>query len=389
MKRPKMLSATFVRNVNRSGRYGDGRGGFGLSLLVKPRQDNGRLSKTWSQRLNIDGKLTNVGLGPYPLVTLKEARDRALENRRAVEQGSDPRAQRAASRVPTFAAAAEAVIRIHAETWRNGGRSEDNWRKSLGEYAMPKLGRKPVDKITTSDVLAVITPIWSSRRETAKRVRQRISQVMKWAVAEGHREDNPAGDAIQAALPKNETVKVHYKALPHGEVGAALRTMRGVDTWPLKKLALEFLVLTATRSNEVRGARWEEIDGAAWTIPAERMKKGREHRVPLARRALAVLDEARAFDDGSGLVFPSARRGKQSDGTLSQFVKELGIQAVPHGFRSSFRDWAAECSQAPREVCELALAHVNDDRTEAAYRRSDLFDLRRKLMEDWEAYLDV
>ena len=386
MKRPKMLSATFVRTVTRPGRYGDGRGGFGLSLLVKPR-DNGRMSKTWSQRLRIDGELTNVGLGPYPLVTLKEARDKALENRRAVEQGSDPREQRAAARVPTFAQAVEAVIKIHAETWKNGGRSEDNWRKSLSEYAMPRLGRKPVNKITTSDVLAVITPIWSSRRETAKRVRQRISAVMKWAVAEGHREDNPAGDAIQAALPKNETVKVHYQALPHGEVVAALRTMRAANVWGPKKLAVEFLVLTATRSNEVRGARWNEIDGEAWTIPAERMKKGREHRVPLAPRALAVLEEARDFDDRSGLVFPSSRRGKQSDGSLSQFVKHLGIQAVPHGFRSSFRNWAAECSAAPREVCELALAHVNDDQTEAAYRRSDLFDLRRKLMEDWEAYV--
>ncbi len=345
------------------------------------------MSKTWSQRLGIDGELTNVGLGPYPLVTLKEARDKALENRRAVEQGSDPREQRAAARVPTFAQAVEAVIKIHAETWKNGGRSEDNWRKSLSEYAMPRLGRKPVNKITTSDVLAVITPIWSSRRETAKRVRQRISAVMKWAVAEGHREDNPAGDAIQAALPKNETVKVHYQALPHGEVGAALRTMRAANVWEPKKLAVEFLVLTATRSNEVRGARWNEIDGEAWTIPAERMKKGREHRVPLAPLALAVLEEARDFDDRSGLVFPSSRRGKQSDGSLSQFVKHLGIQAVPHGFRSSFRDWAAECSAAPREVCELALAHVNDDQTEAAYRRSDLFDLRRKLMKDWEAYV--
>ena len=387
MNRPKMLSATFVRTVSRPGRYGDGRGGFGLSLLVKPR-DNGRLSKTWSQRLSIDGEPVNVGLGAYPVVTLKEARDKALENRRAVEQGIDPRAQRAAARVPTFAAAAEAVIKIHAETWKKGSRSEDNWRHSLGEYAMPKLGRKPVNKITTSDVLAVITPIWSSRRVTAKRVRQRISAVMKWAVAEGHREDNPAGDAIQAALPKNETVKVHYKALPHGEVGAALRTIRAADVWEPRKLAVEFLVLTATRSNEVRGALWSEIDGATWTIPAERMKKGREHRVPLAPRALAVLDEARAYDDGSGLVFPSSRGGKQTDGPLSQFVKQLGIAAVPHGFRSSFRDWAAECSPAPREVCELALAHVNDDRTEAAYRRSDLFDLRRKLMEDWEGYLE-
>ena len=186
-------------------------------------------------------------------MTLKEARDKALENRRAVEQGIDPRAQRATARVPTFADAVEAVIQVHAETWKNGGRSEQIWRQSLGDYAMPQLGRKLVNKITTSDVLAVITPIWSSRRVTAKRVRQRISQVMKWAVAEGHRQDNPAGDAIQAALPKNETVQVHHQALPHAEVGAALRTIRAAEVWTPRKLVVEFLVLTATRSNEVRG----------------------------------------------------------------------------------------------------------------------------------------
>ena len=156
---------------------------------------------------------------------------------------------------------------------------------------------------------------------------------------------------------------------------------------PGTKLALEFLVLTATRSKEVRGARWEEIDGATWTIPGDRMKKGREHRVPLSSRALEVLDEARPLTNGSGLVFPNVRGGSQSDGKLSRLVKKLGIKAVPHGFRSSFRDWAAECSPAPREVCELALAHVNDNRTEAAYRRSDLFEKRRDLMEDWAAYL--
>ena len=381
-----MLSATFVRTITRPGRYGDGRGGFGLSLLVKP-ADSGRLSKTWSQRLRIDGKLTNIGLGPYPLVTLKEARETALDNRRAVEKGSDPRRQRASNGVPTFAEAAEAVIKIHAETWKEGGRSEEIWRASLHEYA-GELGPKPVDRITTSDVLGVLTPIWSSKRQTAKRVRQRIGQIMKWAVAEGHRNDNPAGDAIAAALPKHDAVQVHHQALPHAEVGAALRTIRESGAAPATTLALEFLVLTAARSKEVRDARWEEIDGATWTIPGKRMKKGREHRVPLSSRALEVLDEARPLSNGSGLMFPSSRGGSQSDGTLSQLVKNLKIKAVPHGFRSSFRDWAAECSTAPREVCELALAHVNDNRTEAAYRRSDLFEKRRELMEDWAAYLE-
>ncbi len=380
-----MLSATFVRTVSHPGRYGDGRGGFGLSLLVKAR-DNGRRSKTWSQRLRIHGEVTNVGLGSWPVVTLKGAREKALENRRSVEQGRDPRER--VARVPTFAEASEAVIKIHAESWKDGARSAEIWRSRLRDYVMPRLGRKLVNKVTTSDVLGVLVPIWSSKRETAKRVRQLIGAIMKWAVAQGYRDDNPAGDAIGAALPKNGSPKQHQRALPHAKVGAAVRKVRASGAWSAAKLAFEFLVLTAARSGEVRGARWDEIDGPTWTIPGERMKTGRLHRVPLSPRALEVLAEARELADGSGLVFPSVRRGKMlSDMTLSKLVKNLGIEAVPHGFRSSFRDWAAECSSAPREVCELALAHVNDDRTEAAYRRSDLFERRRKLMEDWGTYL--
>ena len=389
MKRPKMLSATFVRSVTQPGRYGDGRGGFGLSLLVKLRE-NGRLSKTWSQRLRMDGKVTNVGLGSWPVTTLKEAREKALENRRAVEHGRDPRER--VPRVPTFAEAVEKVISIHEPTWKEGARSGEIWRSSLRDYAMSRLGGKPVDKITTADVLAVLVPIWSTKRETARRVRQRIGAIMKWAVAQGYREDNPAGEAIGEALPKTGSPKQHQRALPHAEVGTAVRKVRESKAWWATKAAFEFLTLTAARSGEVRGTRWEEIDfeSATWTVPGERMKAGRPHRVPLSRRALEVLAEARDLADGSGLVFPSSVGGKMlSDMTLSKLVKQLRIEAVPHGFRSSFRDWAAECSAAPREVCELALAHVNDDRTEAAYRRSDLFDLRRKLMEDWEAYLEV
>ena len=385
MNRPKQLSATFVKTVNRPGRYGDGRGGYGLSLLVKP-TSTGRLSKTWSQKLRIDGEAFNIGLGGWPVTSLKEARAAALENRRAVAQGRDPRDR--SGGVPTFAQAVEKVIAIHEPTWRDGARSAEIWRSSLSAYAMPRLGRKPVNQITTADVLAVLVPIWSTKRETARRVRQRIGAIMKWAVAEGYREDNPAGDAIGAALPKNTTPQKHQRALPHDEVGAALRKVRGSKAWPTTKLAFEFLVLTAARSGEVRGARWEEIDleGRTWTVPADRIKAGREHRVPLSRRALEVLAEVRKIADGSGLVFPSPRGKVLSDMTLSKLIRELGIQAVPHGFRSSFRDWAAECSDAPREVCELALAHVNSDRVEAAYRRTDLFERRRDLMEAWSEY---
>ncbi len=384
MQRPKTLSAAFVKTISVPGRYGDGRGGYGLSLLVKP-TSTGRLSKTWSQRLRIAGRPLNVGLGAYPVVTLAEARKAALENRRAVAQGRDPRG----GGVPAFAAAVDAVIAIHAAGWRDGGKNEKQWRASLGTYVLPQLGRKRIDQITTADVLAVLVPIWSAKPETARRVRQRIRAVMRWAIAEGHREDNPAGEALGAALPKNGGQQAHHRALPHAEVGAALTAVRASAAAPTTKLALEFLTLTASRSGEVRGARWEEIDreSATWTIPGSRMKAGRAHRVPLSSHALAVLDAAQELADGSGLVFPSVQGRVLSDNTLSKLLRDLGIPAVPHGMRSSFRDWAAECTDAPREVCELALAHVNNDRVEAAYRRSDLFERRRALMQEWAAYV--
>ncbi len=364
--------------------------GMGSVPACESRTSTGRLSKTWSsEEYGSNGEAFNIGLGALAggVRCLKEARAAALENRRAVAQGRDPRDR--SGGVPTFAQAVEKVIAIHEPTWRDGARSAAIWRASLRDYAMPRLGRKPVSEITTADVLAVLVPIWSEKRETARRVRQRIGAVMKWAVAEGHREDNPAGDAIGAALPKGGGQQKHQRALPHAEVGEALRKVRGSKAWPATKLAFEFLVLTAARSGEVRGARWTEIDLEArtWTVPADRIKAGREHRVPLSRRALEVLAEVRELADSSGLIFPSPRRKFLSDMTLSKLVKELGIEAVPHGFRSSFRDWAAECSDAPREVCELALAHVNSDRVEAAYRRSDLFERRGELMEEWSDYL--
>ena len=388
--RPRMLSATFVRNVSRPGRYGDGRGGLGLSLLVKP-ASRGGLSKSWCQSVRLDGRPTSVGLGRYPVVTLAMARERALDNARAITQGHDPcrRAVRAAPGVPTFAEACETVIAIHAGSWKPGGRTEEGWRATLRDYALPRLGDMPVDAVADSDVMDVLLPIWFEKRETARSVRQRIGAVMKWAVAQGLRPDNPAGDALSAALPSNAAPRRHQRALPHSRVGAAIRRVHASDAHAGTVLAFEFLVLTACRSGEVRNARWEEIDleGAVWTIPAERMKGKREHRVPLSGRALAVLHEARRLPLGEGIVFPSPTGLVLPHPYMARLLHRLQIDAAPHGFRSSFRDWAAECTDAPREVCELALAHVNADRVEAAYRRSDLFDRRRALMEDWAAYV--
>ena len=249
-----------------------------------------------------------------------------------------------------------------------------------------------VDTITSADVMAVLLLIWNTKRETARRVRRRIGAVMKWSIAQSYRDDNPAGDAIGAALPKNGAIKKHQPALPYDQVAAALATVRAGSSGMAATLAFEFLVLTAGRSSEVRLARWDEIDlsAACWTIPAERMKMQREYRVPLSPRAVEVLTAAAEIPNGSDLVFPSPRGkpGKPMTGKcLSDMCARLGIDAVPHGFRSSFRDWASEKTNTPHAVMEAALAHVNPNQVEAAYARSDLFERRRKLMNQWAGYL--
>ena len=380
------LTAAFVRTVNRPGVYGDQ---HGLRLRVYESRKRKSISKHWIWRGTVNGVRRDVGLGAFPYVSLAEARQKAFEHRKISWAGGDPVALKRRPDVPTFAEAVESVIAIHRDGWKDAGKSEKQWRASLRDYAMPRLGRRRIDQITTADVMAVLIPHWHSKNETMRRVRQRIGAVMKWAVAQGYRGDNPAGDAISAALPTTGTMRRHQRALPFAEVGAALAKVKGSNAYKGTVLALELLVLTACRSGEVRLVTWEEVDFEAetWTVPASRMKAKRDHRVPLSTRALEILHEARALKDGSGLVFPSAHGRAISDNTISKLLRELGIEAVPHGFRSSFRDWAAECSDAPREVCELALAHVNSDRVEAAYRRTDLFERRRVLMEEWSGFI--
>ena len=383
MKRPTTLSGVFVRKVTRPGRYGDGRGGRGLSLLVKP-MSNGRVSKTWSQRLRRDGVAFNVGLGAYPIVTLAEARAVALENARAVHQGRDPRER---STMPSFEAAAGKVHRLHAPTWRNP-KTAALWWSSMETYVFPAIGDKLISAVTSADILAVLSPIWSTKRETARRLRQRIGVVMKHAVAQGWRADNPAGDAIAQALPRNTTAPAnHHRALPHTEVADAIASVRASGAWPATKLLMEFISLTAARSGEARLAAWDEMDVSrrVWTVPAARMKSGREHRVPLSERALAVLAEAQEYRDRSGLVFPSPTGRSLSNMTTSKLLKETGINATTHGFRTSFRSWAAE-NDVSRELAEAALAHVVAG-VEGAYQRSDLFERRRALMESWARYV--
>ena len=289
--------------------------------------------------------------------------------------------------VPTFEEAAEAVIAFRRGGWTANGRSEKQWRHSMRCHVYPKIGDKPVGEITTADVLEVLKPIWHDKADTARRVRNRIKAVMAWAIANGHRADNPAGDSLAPVLPRQSAIKNHFPALPHNEVKGALEKIQESGAWDSTKLAFRFLVLTACRPGEVLGARWSEIDLQAkeWTIPAERMKAGKKHRVPLSDQALAVLRQARSLSTGPGLVFPS-RTGKElSNATMSKLAKELELGAVPHGFRSSFRDWCADTGVA-REVAEAALAHAVGG-VEGAYKRTDFFNRRRPVMDDWACYL--
>ena len=383
------LTAAFIQAVKHSGETsGDERhyDGHGLMLCVQPGG-----SKSWAQRIVIHGRRRVFGLGGYPLVSLKEARSAAFKNRALARQGGDPLALRKQRDAPDFAAAAATVIDIQEGAWKDGSASRHQWESSLAAYAFPVIGDKRVNLITSADVLDVVLPIWTTKRATAARVRQRISVVMKWAIAQGHRADDPAGEAVLAALPKGVgKAKRHHRALPYAEVGHAVRRVRASNGWPGTKLAFEFLVLTACRSGEARlGTRDEvNIDTATWTIPAERMKGKQEHRVPLTARCIAILAEARELDKviapaKSEFLFPGTRGGALGGTTITKLLRDLGIPAVPHGFMSSFRDWAAEQTDTPHAVMEAALAHVVPNAAERAYARSDLFERRRTLMEMW------
>ena len=382
MQRPKRLSAVFVKTVNTPGRYGDGRGGFGLSLLVKE-SSTGRFAKSWSQRLRINRQPFNVGLGGYPIVTLARARELALENARAVEAGGDPRVK--PETVPTFSECVDRAVDVMRPNWKHP-RTEQQLRFFLTKHALPHIGRKAIDQITPGDVLEFLAPLAISTPASARKTKAALRQVFQWSIAQGLRQGNPADANISPALPRL-TAKEHHRALPFGEVGRALETVRNTGAWTGTKLAFEFLVLTAARSGEIRLAEWSEIDlqAATWTIPAARMKSGRDHRVPLSAGAMAVLDAARGLSDG-GLVFPSINGKPLTDSTISKLLRENGIAAVPHGFRSSFRDWCAE-SNIDRQVAESALAHSVGDATEAAYLRSDVLALRRAAMDAWGGFL--
>ncbi len=377
----KALSAAFVRSVKDPGKYFDGHG-----LFLKVEASG---AKRWVQRIVIRGKRREIGLGPVSLTPLAEARAAALENRKQARSGGDPLSdKRAANAILTFEEAARKVHEIHRPSWRNPKHAAQ-FITTLETYAFARIGRFRVSEITTADVLAVLTPIWLTKPETARRVRQRIGTVMKWAVAQGWRQDDPA-DAISAALPRQEKGQEPRKSLPYADLPRFMADLRAAKAGELTKLALELAILTACRSGEVRLARWEEIDldRAEWSIPAERMKAKKPHRVPLSARAVELLLKAKVsgaqMGDTSGLVFPGTKAGKPiSDMTLTKLVKAMGYDVHVHGFRSTFKVWAQERTNMPREVTEAVLAHTIQNKAEAAYARSDLFEKRRRLMASW------
>lgn len=359
----KALTAIQVRQLKEPGRYADGNG---LYLVVDPSG-----AKRWLLRIVVKGKRTDIGLGGLSVVTLAEARDMALEYRKIARSGGDPLAARrlATKTVPTFKNAAETVHDEHKASWSNG-KHRQQWINTLVQYAYPTIGDRPADQIGTPDVLKILGPIWLTKPETARRVRQRIQTVMAWAKAAGHRTgDNPV-EGVTQGLPKQGGKDSHYAALPYADVPGFITKLKQTGSDDSAKLAFEFLILTATRTSETLKAKWDEIDLDAklWTIPASRMKAKRIHRVPLSTRAVEVLKSAKLLSGQSAYLFPGrSLKAPLSNMTLLQILRRMQIPVTAHGFRSSFRDWAAETTNFRPEVAEMALAHTIENKVEAAY----------------------
>lgn len=361
------------------GRHSDG---GGLYLNVSP-----SVSKSWVFMWTRDGKRREMGLGSYPALSLSAARKTAADYRAVVADGRDPISERDKETEPTFGECADMLIASMEKSWRNE-KHRYQWRTTLTVYCALIRGKR-VSTIGTDDVLSVLTPIWSTKQETASRLRGRIERVLDFARAKGWRTgENPAlwRGHLKSILPTLKLHGTHYAAMPYAEIPDFLPRVRSADA--LAARMLEFTILTAARSGEARGAVWSEIDldKAIWTIPGARMKAGKEHRVPLSSRAVEILSELYKTKTGD-LVFPGQKAGKPlSIMAMNMFLRRLKVDVTVHGFRSAFRDWCGNETSFPREVAEQALAHHVGDAVERAYRRSDALEKRRKLMEAWAAY---
>ena len=356
------------------------------TLYLKVRKSG---SRYWIQRLMIKKKRVDIGLGGYPVVDIIEAKEKALTNRRKVFEGGDPRKTKERTKLPTFREAADKTIKANEGRWRSND-TPDRWRRTMKVHVFPVIGDMKVDQITQVDVLKILTPIWTEKPALARKVRQYVRCVFEWATGHGHIIYNPAGEMIKGALPRQPVVKAHFLALSHREVPAALDAIVACDANLPAKLCLQFVILTACRGIEARGATWAEInrDTHIWTIPASRMKAGKEHDVPLSDAALAVLDEAEKLADDTQRVFPSVRGKELAEVMLMNVLKLAGLKdkGTVHGFRSSFRSWCADTGE-DRELAEMALAHSIGDAAERTYKRTSMLARRAALMKKWAAYL--
>ena len=370
------LTAARVRQEKRPGRYADG---HGLYLHVS---DTG--ARWWLWRGMVHGKRCEIGMGPARLVSLAEVRDTARTWRRIAWDGGSPKAERDKHKreIFTFEAAARKVWADQVEGHGKSAKYRVQWINCLRTHAFPLIGARPVHAITQSEILRVLAPIWTDKPVTGLMLRQRLRTVFSWARTAGHRAgDNPV-DGVEGGLPKQRRKVEHLRALPFEDMPDLMRRLGGADG--IAEMALQFLILTAARSGEVRNMTWAEVDleNKVWEIPGERMKSGAAHRVPLSEPALEVLRAARVLDPE--MVFPGQKRGKaMHDITIAAPLKRMGVAGTVHGFRSTFRDWAAEKTNAPREIAEMCLAHEVGGAVERAYRRSDLFAKRNDLMARW------
>lgn len=389
----KRISAVSLPKLFRTPGYHHDGGGLYLQVTATG-------GRSWVFRYMLNKRSREMGLGSADNWDLTSIRQRADELRRLLDQGIDPIEQRNAERRAlaqkletsrTFKQCAELFHEKNAAAWKNAKHSAQ-FLSTLESYAYPTFGEWPVSEITGDAVVRAVLPIWTTKHETATRVLQRIKKVLVWSAAARHREPLPADfwDFVQTHLPAVKVEEKHHEACPYAEAGALLVRIRDSSASDIVKLAFLFTVLTAARSGETRGATWDEIhlDNKVWVIPAERMKAGRVHRVPLSPSAVAVLKRARELSSNETLVFPSPRGLKLSDMVFTQLLRRLEAGCTMHGFRSTFRDWAAEQTNYAAQVCETALAHVNEDQVEAAYLRSDQFERRRGLMADWAMFLE-
>ncbi|CAE6852438.1 tyrosine-type recombinase/integrase [Paraburkholderia aspalathi] len=389
MARPiKKLSAIKVRQEKTPGYYSDG---GGLYLQISPSG-----SKSWIFRYARNKKSHEIGLGSYLNVSLESAREKAEGMRRALGNGDDPLAMRQSERAKiaakmTFTECSSAYIEAHKHGWKNE-KHADQWANTLATYAAPLIGKKDIALVDTHDVTRVLEPIWTTKNETASRVRGRLEKVLAWATTRGLRSgENPARwkGHLDTLLAKPSAVQneEHHAALPYDEIGAFMDGLRGMHGVAAR--ALEFCILNASRTAEIIGAQWSEmdLDAKLWIVPAERMKMKKEHRVPLGKRAISILKEMQAARHGD-FVFPGMREGTGlSNMSLLAVLKRMERPNLTvHGFRSTFRDWAAECTNFPRELAEKALAHAVRSEVEAAYQRGDLLAKRGKMMDAWAAY---